>query len=167
MHCLWRSAMFHSCVKQPFTEEHWLIAPQVKTIDYVLTGTLKNSCFFLSFSRTNPSFSLPLFSSSLFCLPLLPIFSFTYILYALHHLYHHIPVPSALMEGHPLCCFSQLWAYICCGSIVRGLTIRNPTVRGQINSCQEGLIPGERERKRNTERERIVFRWETWNLMWN
>lgn len=128
-----RKPMFHSCVQQPFTERHWLIAPQVKTIDYVLTGTLKNSCFFLSFCfhfrhhpiHLSPSLPLSFFSSFLSVIPSFLCFLFhphiqyiccINILYIQHHFYHHRPLSWTFRKGHPLWffpSFSIVSVFVC------------------------------------------------------
>lgn len=94
-----RKPMFHSCVQQPFTERHWLIAPQVKTIDYVLIGTLKNSCFFLSFCfhfRHHPiHLSVFFLLFSLFH-PLLPMLSLSPT-YSVYMLYKYSVYPASFL----------------------------------------------------------------------
>ncbi len=44
-----------------------------------------------------------------------------------------------------------------CRSIVRVLTIRNLKFRGQINSCPEGLIPGEEEEEKENGERVLLF----------
>lgn len=128
--CFRMKSMFHSCVQQPFTDWHWHIAPQVKTIDYVLTGTLKNSCFSIHIHHQQ------------ICLSHLLFLSFLLLSFCVHFI---LSVPRVIpsLHGRALCFHSFS---ILIRRFVRGVTIRR--FRGQINSCQEGLVPRERDWER-------------------
>lgn len=116
----------------------WLIAPQMKTIDSVLTGTLKNSCFFIFLlSHQQVCFSPSLFSPLMFL-------ALPHILYIETVFSFQVRPPFLLFSAHFQMCL-HVCSHVCCRSCVHGLTIRNPEFRGQINSCQKGLIPGEKE----------------------
>lgn len=135
-------------------DRHWFISPRVKTIDYVLTGTLKNSCFFLSFSirfrqrpiRLSPSPPPSFLSVYMHCMSPIILFFF----------YHHVRLNSSQL-WQKATGFYVLCVRICCRSFLYAVSRSGtPKFRGQINSCQEGLIPGERQRSRQREGEQEV-----------
>lgn len=146
--------MFNSSVQHPYCwqtliyfspgENNWLCAHRDTKEQLFLS-------FFLHSlpPTTDPSFAL---TTSVF----------SFCIYALHvpynfvFFYHHVSLNSSQL-WQKATGFYVLCVCICCRSFLYAVSRSGtPKFRGQINSCQEGLIPGERQRNRQREGEQEV-----------
>lgn len=112
--------LVHSWVQQ------WLICPQVKTADYVLTGTPKFLSF-TPFTLTNLSFTFPAFVMFASVLSFRHFSSLICKLYYLLHSFFKTFFSLGFYEKPRLCvAFSTFCATCICCRSMRGLTTRKP-----------------------------------------